>query len=168
MKNLFFAIVISIASLVSSLAHAARVEKPNEEMSIRPSLVEQAIVLQKAGGGRAAIALVKISNGGSSDTSSYMSPSRLVLGVHLSGEMFDIDASYEILESLVSVESAKYDAARKIIRLVVVLRAETMKPVTKFVTVDVSDVIGEIAAAHGDEGGYSLKAKVAVDIRDAK
>ena len=162
MKNLILTLLVTFSSAVQG----ATFEKTSENIKINPSLVEQAIVFQNSGNQRVRITLVKVDNGGSSDTSSYTSPSRLVLGLHLDGEIFDIDANYEILDSLVSIAAPKYDPASKRIHLVITQRSETMKEFVTTVTVDLKDVLSEIEVAKSDgESTYQIKSSVRVDVK---
>lgn len=159
-------VFVVFSSLFLSLTVFAGVSdvSPNTDL-LEPSKVESVIELQKETAQLPAIRLVKVTNGGSTDVSSLMVPSRLYLGFHKNGEMFDVDGSYLLVPGLTKVVSATLDSKAKTIQLVTESLDEDLKTkVTASIRVFIADVLKEIATAQvsDEEPAYGLQSTIGV------
>jgi hypothetical protein len=126
-----------------------------------PAEVERAIVIRKETFNRAGIRLVKVDNGGSSDISGLMAPSRLYLTFHQDGEMFDILGSYLVSDGVLNVTYAKLTGGE--LRLDYTYRDDHLKVRKARYRLLLADAIQEAATAQqgeGEEGDYVLKSTI--------
>src|SRR5258708_2689019 len=85
MKNFMIASALVLSAALPAFANPADVE-PSADV-LKPSVIQSAIVLQTENieNETPSITLIKVTNGGSSDNSSFVSPSRVYLGLHRNG-----------------------------------------------------------------------------------
>lgn len=135
--------------------------------SVRPSEVQKVVVVQAAKGNKPSIKLVKVTNGGSTDISGYVSPSRLYLGMHLNAEMFDTSANYLVDESIVQIEEAALSGDGKTIRAKVLKRDETtMTILRKTLLISIGNALKAIDEAQSEMGETAeIKTTIGVEVK---
>ncbi len=138
---------------LSTSAWAGVADVDNSDIKISPARIEQS---QGFRDGDFALTLTRVDNGGSTDISSVINPSTLILGVFLQGEMFDVDLNFELYDNVVSLDSATYDPSNKTIRAVVTLINESMEKYPMNLTIFLEDAL--LAAAGAKEDSYETLA----------
>jgi hypothetical protein len=166
MKNSFMPMALFLTSATVFAGASDIAPSPD---TISPSTVEHIYNLQKETFEQPAIRLVQVDNGGSTDISSAIQPSRLYLGLHQDGEEFDVDGNYLLTDSVVEVLSARMKSRTEIALKLKVKELvedqngnERVRKSTKTYTVLLQDALHEAATAHGDEtsDGITLKSTV--------
>ena len=155
-----------VSAFASSLAFAGVSDISPSTDAIKPSTVEHIYNLAKESDKQPSIRLVQVDNGGSSDITSFMSPSRLYLGIHQDGEEFNVDGNYLIAQGLVEVLSAKMSSATEI-SLEYKYRDEEMHAHTASYTILISDALKEMATAHGDDTSFGVALKSTIGMKNA-
>lgn len=143
MKSVITAFVL-LSSTMSFASFAAERVAPSADTKVL-SKIEQVITLKENKALRAQ--LVRVTNGGSSDISSLMSPSSLYLTVFQKGEMYDLSASYLINSSVDKIVSMKFDGARYTLKLVTTSKDDHLKVITRTSEIDFSEVIKEMTTS---------------------
>ena len=154
-----------VAMFTSVIASASIGSVTPTQDAIAPALVEQVVVVQKASSDQPSIVLVKADNGGSSDVSSLMAPSRLYLGIHLDGEMFDINGSYLLNEQVIEIKRVTYDKASATIYVESTYKDETLKAHVSRMNISIAKALAELKTAKSDDmASYALKSSVTLKV----
>lgn len=96
--------LVSIVSLLlGSWAIAGVSEVPPNADMLSPATVERVITLKRETSRWAGVRLVQVDNGGSTDVSASLAPSRLYVTIHQDEEECDIIGNYLISPSIVRV-----------------------------------------------------------------
>lgn len=150
-------ILISLFSAVSAFAGVSDIAPSKDKIS--PAEVEKVYNVRAETTDVMGIKLIQADNGGSTDVSAFMMPSRLYLAFHLDGEMFNIEGNYLIAEGMVRVTSVKLVGDR--IQLAYVYRTDELKEKTAKYTVLIGEALKEAKTAHSEDFvDYTLKSTV--------
>lgn len=142
MKNIILAAMILMSAQI--YAGVADIEPSADSQFSR---VEKVLTVQRDRGQLAAIRLVQVDNGGSSDISSLIEPSSLYLTFHRDGEEFDTDGTYLISQGMSKLKLESVDLAANVIRVSYLIKTETNTTgIRYYSTLYVSDALQEIAS----------------------
>ena len=98
------ALLTSLVFSATAFATVEKIESTKENGLL--ARVEKVVTLQK---GNTAVRLVQIDNGGSTDATSFYSPSSLHLTIFQQREDFDTEASFEVFNSMKSFKVLHFD-----------------------------------------------------------
>ena len=129
---------LAAALIVLSTGVSAEVVHSSASAGINISRVERAISLDAKNG---RISLVEVDNGGSTDISSAISPSQLLLTYFADGEMNNVYATFD-LGGLVTLVKAKM-ASDTVVKATIKVKDDAMKETTKIITLDISKLVND-------------------------
>ncbi len=153
--------LLALAALALSTQALAAQVKPTKD-TVSPSTVEHVFIIQKETAEQPAIRLIQVDNGGSSDISALMSPSRLYMTIHQDGEMFDIDANYPIARAAQDVRVLKFENGVATINFA--SKTESLKEVKHMMKVDLKAALKEIKTAVSDfDETFTPKSSIIVE-----
>jgi hypothetical protein len=133
MKSLLTAALIVLSTSVS-----AEAIKSTASAEINISRVERAISLDAKNG---RISLVEVDNGGSTDISSMIVPSQLLLTYFADGEMNNVYATFD-LGGIVTLVGAKMSSPT-VVKATIKVKDEAMKETTKTITLNIAKLVSD-------------------------
>lgn len=134
MKSFITTALIVLSTSVS----AADVVKSSAATEINISRVERAISLDAKNG---RISLVEVDNGGSTDISSVIVPSQLLLTYFADGEMNNVYATFD-LGGIVTLVGAKMSSPT-VVKATIKVKNEEMKETTKTISLDIAKLVSD-------------------------
>lgn len=163
MKNIK---LILLSFIFVSICHAGVSDVKPSKVTISPAVVEKVITLQNETNEKPAIRIVLVDNGGSTDISSAMYPSKPYLVFHKDGEEFNVYGAYVIADGITSIISTSYLKDKKTVLLSFNYKDEHLKTKQQSLSIDISDVLTEIQNATSEEFvDYSLKSSIGLKIQ---
>ena len=147
-------ISIILATGLSAFANPSDIE-PSKDV-IAPSDVRLVKVLDEGSNTTPIITLVKVDNGGSTDVGTVMCPNRLYLGIHLDGEMNNINGNYEVIGCVDKILSTNYDKKSQTIQITVSNKDnEKLKEQKNSFKIIISEALTEVSTLveKGDSSG---------------
>jgi hypothetical protein len=124
--------------VLSTSVSAADVIKSSASAEINISRVERAISLDAKNG---RISLVEVDNGGSTDISSMIVPSQLLLTYFADGEMNNVYATFD-LGGIVTLVGAKMSSPT-VVKATIKVKDEAMKETTKTISLNIAKLVSD-------------------------
>ncbi len=112
-------LIILASSLFFAASASAGVAdvSPTRDASVSPARVEKVYTVQSAKRDDAALKLIQVDNGGSTDVSSVTLPSTLYVGIYKDGEEADLDTNYEVAGDIYRITSVKFEKKSSVVRV---------------------------------------------------
>jgi hypothetical protein len=146
----FFMKIAMISTMISATAVAGVADVPPTDELISPALIEKVVILkQETKLSPIVIKLVQYSTGGSSDITSAIWPSKLVLAFYIKGEMWDTSATYEVGHLVDELKVEKFTG--DILKVSYKAKNDRMQVTKNTATLFIAPVIKAIQA-EADEG----------------
>ena len=157
-------------SILFSFAHAGMADILPSKTQVNPAAVEYVKVLQEMNAEKSIprVSLIMVDNGGSSDIGSYMTASRLYLGIFLDGEETNLLANYELF-NLNKIEKVSYN--NFVISIKYSHNNDQLNKETHCVFINIKEALSELtavahqgydAAANNNDGDYYLRASIGI------
>lgn len=153
--------LLTLAALaLTSNAFASTAKVPPTTDTLKPSTIEHVFYVQKESATQPAIRFVQVGNGGSTDISSAMNPSRLYVAIHQNGEMFDIDGSYLVSEGVADLRVLKFE--KGVVTINYSSHDERMKEIKHTALINLNAPLKEAANATSNFDDFTMKSSVEV------